>query len=398
MQKTNPDARGLAQEIMDMEMGLKERKAWTRDDFRLMINQTFSEYYGKFRDQFNPDEYMQCVDDEELVKRFNAFLERSEDNMITQDNVPWLDLGDIPSTHSFMRSESQQVYYVPRNRNPELVYVRYSAFRPKFHTSNPKERFEKSALPRKEVTLRDFTHTTNLCSLMMKNYRGKILLYDMIGYGTILFGLLIIILLGVGTSGSESGNWGNMVLYILLYFIFVPIVYKVSKCFQCKYLRQAHFVLAVVCRAENNRYYLRRGVEVRPGYLARWIEFSVVDTDGGKKDVIQVLRDRHVKSMEQTKKNVEADHQRYMEGVNRDINSQAIELRIQIEQAKKGRELTDEEKQDIVNAQLARPVKEEYERGQGDNAGPRAGGQHGMPEEEESSGSVSSDWDDWQDP
>jgi hypothetical protein len=66
---------------------------------------------------------------------------------------------------------------------------------------------------------------------MMRNYRGKIWFYDTIGYATIIVGMLIIILLGVATSSSEKGNWGNMVLYILLYFIFVPIVYKVSQCF-----------------------------------------------------------------------------------------------------------------------------------------------------------------------
>ena len=49
---------------------------------------------------------MQCVDDEELLKKFGAYLERSEDNIITRDNMPYLDLGAIPSTHSFMRSES----------------------------------------------------------------------------------------------------------------------------------------------------------------------------------------------------------------------------------------------------------------------------------------------------
>lgn len=63
---------------------------------------------------------------------------------------------------------------------------------------------------------------------MMRSYRGKIWFYDTIGYATIIVGMLIIILLGVATSSSETGNWGNMVLYILLYFIFVPIVYKVS--------------------------------------------------------------------------------------------------------------------------------------------------------------------------
>ena len=39
-----------------------------------------------------------------------------------------------------------------------------------------------------------------------------------------------------------------------------------------------------------------------------------------------------------------------MDGVNRDFNTQAIELRIQIEEAKLGRTLTTEEKQEIINA------------------------------------------------
>ena len=135
--------------------------------------------------------------------------------------------------------------------------------------------------------------------MMMKNYRGKILMYDMIGYGVILLGMIIIILLGIATNSSDGGNWGNMVLYVLLFFIFVPIIYKVSKCFQCKYLRQAHFVLSVVCRAENNRYFLTRGVELRPGYLARWIEFNVLDKQVGVKP-LEIIQKRHAYDVKET--------------------------------------------------------------------------------------------------
>lgn len=194
------------------------------------------------------------------------------------------------------------------------------------------------------MTFKDFNNTINLASNLMKNYRGRILLYDVLGWGTIFLGLFIIIMMGIGTSNSSSGNWGNMVLYTLLYFILVPIIYKVSKCFQCKYLRQAHFMLAVICRAENNRCYLKKGIEVRPGYLARWVEFAVVDTKNGRKDVATVIKERHDNNMKENQKNVEADHMRFMDGVNRNINSQAIELRIQIEEAKLGRTLTDAEK------------------------------------------------------
>ena len=66
---------------------------------------------------------------------------------------------------------------------------------------------------------------------MTKNYGGRILLYGLIGWATILLGLLVIILIAVGISNSEAGNWGDFVLIILIYFIIVPIVYKATKCF-----------------------------------------------------------------------------------------------------------------------------------------------------------------------
>lgn len=291
----------------DNDMDGKPRKPFTRDDFMMMITDTYNEFYGKFKDQFNPDEYLQCVDDEDMVNRFSAWLEQSESNLLTPSSMPWLDLGNIPSTHSFMRTESQQVYYVPRNRNPDMVYVRYSEIRPQYHSRDINKRFEESNLPKKDIQKQEFIRTLNLATMMMKNYRGKILMYDMIGYGVILLGMIIIILLGIATNSSDGGNWGNMVLYVLLFFIFVPIIYKVSKCFQCKYLRQAHFVLSVVCRAENNRYFLTRGVELRPGYLARWIEFNVLDKQVGVKP-LEIIQKRHAYDVKETQKNVEADH------------------------------------------------------------------------------------------
>ena len=72
-----------------------------------MINKTYNEYYGKFKDQYNPEEYVECVRDDDLEKRFGPFLETDADIILTKETMPMLDLGNIPSTHSFMRSESQ---------------------------------------------------------------------------------------------------------------------------------------------------------------------------------------------------------------------------------------------------------------------------------------------------
>jgi len=53
-------------------------------------------------------------------------------------------------------------------------------------------------------------------------------------------------------------------------------------------------LLAVHCRAENNRIYLKNGVEMRPGFLARWVEFRILETrDMGK--VLSKMRLRFLK-------------------------------------------------------------------------------------------------------
>lgn len=43
-------AKQIAQDIMDMELGggPKQRRAFTKEDFRQMITRTYMEYYGKF--------------------------------------------------------------------------------------------------------------------------------------------------------------------------------------------------------------------------------------------------------------------------------------------------------------------------------------------------------------
>lgn len=44
--------------------------------------------------------------------------------------------------------------------------------------------------------------------------------------------------------------------------------------------------------------------------------------------MVQTLRDRHEYLVKEQAKNVEADHLKYMDGVNRNFNTQAVEIRI----------------------------------------------------------------------
>ena len=56
----------------------------------------------------------------------------------------------------------------------------------------------------------------------------------------------------------------------------------------------SQFLLSVFCRAENNRFYLRHGVEVRPGFTGKWIEFTCLPNTQID-DIIQQMRQRFLK-------------------------------------------------------------------------------------------------------
>ena len=53
-------------------------------------------------------------------------------------------------------------------------------------------------------------------------------------------------------------------------------------------------MLALYCRAENNRYFLAKDVEMRPGFLGKWVEFIVYQHLGeeDRVPIIEKIRER----------------------------------------------------------------------------------------------------------
>jgi len=57
-------------------------------------------------------------------------------------------------------------------------------------------------------------------------------------------------------------------------------------------------LLAVFCRAENNRLYIKNRIEIRPGYLGKWLEVNIVNTGldpeisaiQGNRDIVDHMR------------------------------------------------------------------------------------------------------------
>ena len=71
--------------------------------------------------------------------------------------------------------------------------------------------------------------------------------------------------------------WVIILAVIAAYAILGVILNKLSKYLASRYLKQGHFILALVCRCENNRVFLHHNIEMRPGYLGKFIEFHFHD-------------------------------------------------------------------------------------------------------------------------
>lgn len=111
---------------------------------------------------------------------------------------------------------------------------------------------------------------------------------------SILISGLIASVIGAMVLGLAS-SWGFAILVIICYVIAGWIINKVSKHFSNKYLKQGHFILALICRCESNRLYLQHNIEMRPGFMGKWIEFVTHDAELSHGEIIEKIHERQHK-------------------------------------------------------------------------------------------------------
>jgi hypothetical protein len=139
----------------------------------------------------------------------------------------------------------------------------------------------------------DLEDTIDKATELLRPYRGAVAMMEI--WKNILmcifFIVFFIVAIIVGLA-EESWLWCGFVMVIYM-VILIPTVYFMKYAYN-RYLRQSHFLLAIFCRAENNRHYLNLGLELRPGFLGKWIEISIVNTEGHP-DVISYFKSRFLK-------------------------------------------------------------------------------------------------------
>lgn len=154
---------------------------------------------------------------------------------------------------------------------PTHLYFIYNNWRRGFEKRTPfKKLHEMSFTTRHQLQMCDLEDTIDRATLLLQPYRGQIAIYEIIKNVSGFILLIVFVVVGIAV-GLSTSNWLYCALIIACFIIAYMLIVYFSKIAYHKKLRQSHFLLSVFCRAENNRHYLNLGLELRPGYLGKWI-------------------------------------------------------------------------------------------------------------------------------
>ena len=157
---------------------------------------------------------------------------------------------------------------IPNSDKNRLV-VEYSECSPQFSLHNS---YEDSALEDHQVTKEEFNKTIKGAEEVLAPFKGVATRSEIYFMLFVFIGLILSLTIGI--------TLGRLISYIITIVISLVFLAAVITIFiylrkrNKKLLVYAHLVLALYVRCENNRYYLRKKILVRPGYMAKWIEFN----------------------------------------------------------------------------------------------------------------------------
>lgn len=207
--------------------------------------------------------------------------------------MPWLDLGDLPDSYSHDKGEAFQVFVIPKTENNKSLIVPWDSWNACYNLYEARIKYGDFDFDEKNVTYEDLEETIKQADSIVTDFMGKLSKRERIRtlVMSILFAIFILWAIIVGLSND---SYVGALFIILFYLVILLIVNQVMKMKSNYQLRMSQFLIAVLCRAENNKKYIRKGVEVRPGYLASWLEFKINESPDLNAH-IDVMRGRFLK-------------------------------------------------------------------------------------------------------
>eukprot|EP01022_Parablepharisma_sp_SALTPOND_P017857 TRINITY_DN28_c1_g1_i1.p1 TRINITY_DN28_c1_g1~~TRINITY_DN28_c1_g1_i1.p1 ORF type:complete len:752 (+),score=71.00 TRINITY_DN28_c1_g1_i1:8417-10672(+) len=189
----------------------------------------------------------------------------------TADNV--LDFGDTPLIVSNTQSASaDSVFIVPISNMGKLV-IEYNECSPEFFIDNL---YFGSVVQAQHVTEAQFEETMKNASMLLRPFRGTVARSNFILLLVLTIGLLLVVISSIllGIYVSWDITIGLLVVYLVGTGVYAVIMKKKGN----RMLLYAHIALALYAKSETNRLYSKHGIKVRPGFLAKWIEFTAILT------------------------------------------------------------------------------------------------------------------------
>jgi len=126
------------------------------------------------------------------------------------------------------------------------------------------------------LTQTDLEETLDKASKLLAPYKGKIARIERIKNLSICILAIVSLVIAIWV-GMTTSNWLWTALITCIFIVVAAMIIFCIKFAYSRALRQSHMLLSLFCRVENNRLYLKLGIELRPGYLAKWIEVLVIN-------------------------------------------------------------------------------------------------------------------------
>lgn len=189
---------------------------------------------------------------------------------------------------------------VPIPDHPFQLVVPYQQYMPSFDFKSLKEQFSDSRVKQNGITINEIMGTVKEANKVIQDSRGEIIKLERINMGAILGGAALFVLLTFISVAAQKKWWSFLIIYLILYVVGVVTLNGHVQRKVVTHLRKAHFMLALFCRSENNRLYLSKFCEVRPGYTAKFIVFNAHPVDiENPSNIIKIINQRNLREKEE---------------------------------------------------------------------------------------------------
>ena len=126
-----------------------------------MIERTFREYYPQDfnSSNFNIDEYIDVISKEQLEVKYSVYLDDKGQNILTKQNMPWLDIGDLPDSYSNSKQEAFQVYLVPSMKPDKSMIIPWDTWNGQYDILKARMKYSEFPFAEKNISPEEIEET-----------------------------------------------------------------------------------------------------------------------------------------------------------------------------------------------------------------------------------------------